>query len=33
MSKAFILIDAEISEIEDVSKELEKADLEVYPLW
>ena len=33
MTKAFILVDAEISKIEDVSKELEKANLEVYPLF
>lgn len=33
MTKSFILIDAEISKIEDVFKELEKTDLEVYPLF
>lgn len=33
MTKAFILVDAEISKIEDVSRELEKTDLEVYPLF
>ncbi|MGZ7119834.1 MAG: Lrp/AsnC ligand binding domain-containing protein [Methanobacterium sp.] len=33
MTKAFILVDAEISKIEDVSKELEGSDLEVYPLF
>lgn len=33
MTKAFILVDADVSKIEDVSGELEKADLEVYPLF
>ncbi|HEX7467368.1 MAG TPA: Lrp/AsnC ligand binding domain-containing protein [Methanobacterium sp.] len=33
MSKTFILVDAEISKIKEVSKELEKTDLEVYPLF
>lgn len=33
MTKAFILVDADISKIEDVSKELEKTGLEVYPLF
>ncbi len=33
MSKAFILVDADVNKISDVSIELEKADLEVYPLF
>ena len=33
MAKAFILVDADVNHIEDVSKELEKTDLEVYPLF
>lgn len=33
MTKAFILIDADINKIEDVSHELEKSDLEAYPLF
>ena len=31
MAKAFILIDANVNKISDVSNELNKADLEVYP--
>ena len=33
MSKAFILVDADVNRISDVSNELNKADLEVYPLF
>lgn len=33
MTKAFILIDADVNKIEDVSNELNKTDLEVYPLF
>ena len=33
MAKAFILVDADVNKIEDVSGELNKTDLEVYPLF
>ena len=33
MAKAFILVDADVTKISDVSNELNKADLEVYPLF
>ncbi|WP_281774399.1 hypothetical protein [Methanobacterium formicicum] len=33
MAKSFILVDAEISKIKDVSSELDKTGLEVYPLF
>ena len=33
MAKAFILVDADVNKIEDVSSELNKTDLEVYPLF
>jgi len=33
MTKAFILVDADVQQIENVSKELEKTELEVYPLF
>ena len=33
LTKAFILVDADINKIEDVSHELERSDLEVYPLF
>lgn len=32
MTKAFILIDSDIKQIEDVSNELKKTGLEFYPL-
>ncbi len=33
MTKAFILIDADVNKIEDVSNELKNSDLEIYPLF
>ena len=33
MAKAFILVDADVNKISDVSNELNKADLEVHPLF
>ncbi len=33
VAKAFILVDADVNKIEDVSYELNKTDLEVYPLF
>jgi DNA-binding Lrp family transcriptional regulator len=33
MVKAFILVDADVNRISDVSNELNKIDLEVYPLF
>jgi hypothetical protein len=33
MSKAFILVDADVEKISNVSDELNSADLEVYPLF
>ena len=33
MANAFILVDADVNKIEDVSSELNKTDLEVYPLF
>jgi DNA-binding Lrp family transcriptional regulator len=33
MAKAFILVDANVNKISHVSNELNKADLEVYPLF
>ncbi len=33
MTKAFILIDADVSKIEDVSSQLKETGLEVYPLF
>ena len=33
MTKAFILVDADVNKIEEVSHELDKSELEVYPLF
>lgn len=33
MTKAFILVDAEVDKIKNVSNELNSKDLEVYPLF